>query len=79
MYFFYNFSHLSAHDHMLESRIQEYNTIIDSHTYKSEVINSFMLKGVRSLSENVLKSKYDNSIYQININFHIDDKKHPLS
>ena len=34
---------MSAHDHMLESRIQEYNTIIDSHTYKSEVSDNYFL------------------------------------
>ena len=30
-------THLSAHDNLLEQRVNEYNTIIDGHTYKSQV------------------------------------------
>lgn len=30
-------THLSAHDHMLENRVQEYNQIVDQHTFKQEV------------------------------------------
>ncbi len=29
-------SHLSAHDHLLKNRIQEYNTIIETHTYNGQ-------------------------------------------
>jgi len=35
-------SHLSAHDHLLETRVQEYNTIIESHKFKNRDTNNIL-------------------------------------
>lgn len=48
-------SHLSAHDHLLSQRILEYNTIIDTHKYKSRDSSNILYHEYVEISGNFLR------------------------